>query len=265
MSYIGNNLTIQQYAPQIAYFSGNGSTTVFTLPVGVVSAAQILVVVNNVPQNPSSAFTVSGNTLTFASAPSSGTNNVWVEYTSLQTNTIQPSAGTVNSAQLGTITTIPVAGANIVVPQVAGTAMISGNMPTFFGYQNSNQSVPANTYTKINLQATLFDTASAFNTSTSRFQPVVAGYYQINAAVGTTTVLATSVYYDVFIAKNGNAYAQTTAFGSPANYLSAFIGSVVYLNGSTDYVELYGQSNSAYTTLIGSTNTFLNGSLVRAA
>jgi hypothetical protein len=100
MAYIGNNLTIQQYAPQIAYFSGNGSTTAFTLPVSVVSAAQIIVVVANVVQNPSSAYTVSGTTLTFTSAPPSGTNNIWVEYTSLQTNLIQPAAGTVGTTQL---------------------------------------------------------------------------------------------------------------------------------------------------------------------
>jgi hypothetical protein len=106
MAYVGNNLTVQQYAPQIAYFSGNGSTTVFTLPVAVVSAAQIIVAVDNVIQNPSSAFSVSGTTITFTSAPLTGTNNIWVEYTSLQTNLIQPANGTVNTAQLGTITNI---------------------------------------------------------------------------------------------------------------------------------------------------------------
>jgi hypothetical protein len=100
MAFIGNNLTISQYAPQIAYFSGNASTTAFTLPQAVVSAAQILVFVANVPQNPSSAYTVSGTTLTFTSAPPTGTNNIWVEYTSLQTNTVAPSVGTVGITQL---------------------------------------------------------------------------------------------------------------------------------------------------------------------
>ena len=93
MAYLGNNLTIQQYAPQIAYFSGNGSTTVFTLPQAVVSTAQILVFVANVPQNPFTAFSVSGTTLTFTSAPLTGSNNIWVEYTSLQTNTVTISPG----------------------------------------------------------------------------------------------------------------------------------------------------------------------------
>ena len=100
MSYIGNNLTVQQYAPTISYLSGNGSTTAFTLPYAVVTAAQIIVSIENVIQNPSSSFTVSGTTITFTSAPPSGTNNIWVEYTSLQTNFIQPANGSVSPASL---------------------------------------------------------------------------------------------------------------------------------------------------------------------
>ena len=82
MSYIGNTPTTQGFSPAIDYFSGTGSQTAFTLSRPVASTAQVLVVVNNVTQNPSSAFTVSGNTITFTGAPSAGTNNIYVEYTS---------------------------------------------------------------------------------------------------------------------------------------------------------------------------------------
>ena len=97
MSYIGNTAQNQAYAPQIAYFSGNGSTTAFTLPLPVATAAQIIVSVANVIQNPSSSYTVSGNTITFTSAPASGSNNIWVQYTSPITQVIAPSNGTVNA------------------------------------------------------------------------------------------------------------------------------------------------------------------------
>jgi hypothetical protein len=100
MSYIGNTNSVQQYSPQIAYFSGDASTVAFTLPVSVVSAAQIIVAVANVIQNPSSAFTVSGTTLTFTSAPPSGTSNIWVQYTTLQTNIVTPAASSVGLTQL---------------------------------------------------------------------------------------------------------------------------------------------------------------------
>jgi hypothetical protein len=100
MSYIGNTNTTQGFTPAIDYFSGNASTTAFTLSRPVASAAQVQVVVNNVAQNPSDAFTVSGNTITFTSAPSSGTNNIYVYYTSPITQVIAPGQGTVGLTQL---------------------------------------------------------------------------------------------------------------------------------------------------------------------
>lgn len=100
MSYIGNTATNQAFTPAIDYFSGNASTTAFTLSKPVASVAQVQVVVNNVAQNPSSAYTVSSNTITFTSAPSSGTNNIYVYYTSPITQLIAPSQGTVGLTQL---------------------------------------------------------------------------------------------------------------------------------------------------------------------
>lgn len=85
MSYIGNNYNTQQFTPAVDYFSGNGSTVTFTLSRNIASVAQVICAIDNVIQNPSSAFTVSGNSITFTSAPLSGTNNIWVEYTSLIT------------------------------------------------------------------------------------------------------------------------------------------------------------------------------------
>jgi hypothetical protein len=85
MPYIGNTVQTQGFTPQIDYFNGNGSTVTFTLSRPVVSVAQMIVSIDNVIQNPSSAYTVSGSSITFTSAPLSGTNNIWVEYTSLIT------------------------------------------------------------------------------------------------------------------------------------------------------------------------------------
>ena len=85
MAFIGNTVQTQGFAPAIDYFNGNGSTVTFTLSRPVASVAQMIVAVANVIQNPASAYTVSGNAITFTSAPPSGTNNIWVEYTSLIT------------------------------------------------------------------------------------------------------------------------------------------------------------------------------------
>jgi hypothetical protein len=106
MASIGNSPTQQAFTPAIDYFSGNGSTTAFTLSRPVASVAQVQVVIDNVAQNPSSAYTVSANTITFTSAPLSGTNNIYVYYTSPITQVIAPGQGTVNTTALGNITNI---------------------------------------------------------------------------------------------------------------------------------------------------------------
>jgi Chaperone of endosialidase len=104
MSYIGNTSTTQAFTPAVDYFSGNASTTAFTLSRPVASVAQVQVVVNNVAQNPSSAYTISSNTITFTSAPSSGTNNIYVYYTSPITQTFAPAQGTVNTTSFASST-----------------------------------------------------------------------------------------------------------------------------------------------------------------
>jgi hypothetical protein len=85
MAYIGNTVNNQGFTPAIDYFNGDGTTVTFTLSRPIASVAQVIVAVDNVIQNPSSAFNVVGNSITFTSAPLSGTNNIWVEYTSLIT------------------------------------------------------------------------------------------------------------------------------------------------------------------------------------
>jgi hypothetical protein len=85
MAFIGNTVQVQGFTPAVDYFSGNASTVTFTLSRPVLSTAQMIVSVANVVQNPGSAYTVSGSAITFTSAPPSGTNNIWVEYTSLIT------------------------------------------------------------------------------------------------------------------------------------------------------------------------------------
>ena len=100
MAYLGNSPTQQAFTPAIDYFSGTGSATAFTLSRPVASVAQVQVTIDNVAQNPSSAYTVSANTITFTSAPLSGTNNIYVYYTSPITQVIAPGQGTVNTTSL---------------------------------------------------------------------------------------------------------------------------------------------------------------------
>lgn len=120
--YIGNTPNNQAYTPAVDFFSGNASTTAFTLSRPVASTYQMLVVVANVTQNPGSAYTVSGNTITFVSAPPSGTNNIWVQYTSLLVQVIVPTNSYQVTGPVYTGTAAPLGGATNPITGNTGAA-----------------------------------------------------------------------------------------------------------------------------------------------
>jgi len=67
-------------------FSGTGSQTVFTMSVTPANAESVVVAISGVVQDPTS-YTVGGTTLTFSTAPPSGTNNISYRYLALPTTT----------------------------------------------------------------------------------------------------------------------------------------------------------------------------------
>ena len=81
-------------------FSGDGSTTDFTLDVAPGNVLDIEVFVGNVRQDPNSAYTVSGTTLSFTGAPPSGTNNVYVVHQAKSVGTIDVPTGGVAAGSL---------------------------------------------------------------------------------------------------------------------------------------------------------------------
>ena len=158
---------------------------------------------------------------------------------------------------LGTAPTIT--GATITVASTAAPAF-SAYLPT------TNQSVTTNVWTKVTLSAEVFDTNSNFDSTTNyRFTPTVAGYYQINASIyfnsaTTITTAGTAIY------KNGVLFSYTliqVTIGQGSYPISALI----YLNGSSDYLELYGKNTSTTSPVFayGSDTTWFNGAMVRSA
>ena len=80
MSYVGNVPTTAAFP--FDQFSGNGSTTAFTLSYAPAGTTSIIVSISGVVQNPNS-YSVSGTTLTFTPAPPTGTSNIAVLYLGL--------------------------------------------------------------------------------------------------------------------------------------------------------------------------------------
>lgn len=138
MSYVGNTPTSQSFTSGTDTFSGTGSQTAFTLSRSVNSVNDILVVVNNVDQQPS-AYTISGTTLTMSDAPSSGTNNVYVRYLSTTQQTVAPSQGSVSPNKLTTGGPSWDASGNLSVPgNASATGGVSGTTGSFSGNMSFN-------------------------------------------------------------------------------------------------------------------------------
>lgn len=153
MSYIGNTVENQNYVPAIDYFNGDGSTVAFTLSRPVASVAAVQAVISNVPQNPGSAFTVSGSTITFTSAPPSGTANIYVYYTSPNTQVIQPGQGTVGATQLASgaavanigYTPVNKAGDTVTGALEVNGALTNGGVSVVRMYQNTQSATGVGT------------------------------------------------------------------------------------------------------------------------
>ena len=102
MSYVGNPIDTQNtfQSLQGKRFSGDGSETDFTLDIAPGSVLDIEVFVGNVRQDPNSAYTLSGTTLTFTGAPPSGTNNIYVVHQAKSVGTIDVPTGGVAAGSL---------------------------------------------------------------------------------------------------------------------------------------------------------------------
>ena len=139
----------------------------------------------------------------------------------------------------------------------SATSPVSG--PAFSAYLANTQTVTASTTTKVNFDTELFDTNNNF--ASSRFTPTMAGYYQVNAAIqflGTTNS-SISIY------KTGSNYQQGVYTGINGGNPVLTISSLVYCNGSTDYIEIYG-NNASGTSFNGNILiTWFNGFLARPA
>ena len=92
MAYIGTPAAIGFSKTTKDRFSGDNSTTGFTMSQAASTATDIQVFVDNIRQEPTIAYSTSGATLTFTEAPPTGTNNVYVihQHQALGTGPLPP-------------------------------------------------------------------------------------------------------------------------------------------------------------------------------
>ena len=285
MAYLGNSPARSFISFERQVFTIVNSQTAYTLDHSVNNENDIRLVVNNVVQEPGSgkAYTASGTTLTLSAALTNGTDEMYCVYLGRATATEAPGAGSVGTSQLASeaVTNAKVA-SSIITGQTAETSIatddlillsdtsasgalkkmtranfvsgVGGTMtPAFAATLSADQSLNDTTWTKIEVNTELFDTDNCYDNSTNyRFTPTTAGKYFVYGLIAARSSGADMRWSQTGIYKNGSAAGRSYTYdgnsgGAEFTRKSNYYARIFDMNGSSDYVELYGyiQSGSA--------------------
>ena len=285
MAYVGNPIdTTNTFQSLVGKrFSGDGSTTDFTLDVAPGSVLDIEVFVGNVRQDPNSAYTLSGTTLSFTGAPPSGTNNIYVVHQAKSVGTIDVPALGVSTAsiQADAITEAKIAddavesehlNNNIISGQTAlgatpadtdeflvsdaGTIKrvdysyikAGNNKPLVSVYASADTSMSDNVYLKVPFNTENFDADNTFDSSSNyRFTAPSAGKYLITTQVGVQSNSDDGLYsQQTYLAKNGSEFiGKFQNFGNArARHHYDSITVIASLSAS-DYIEVFTRADWA--------------------
>jgi len=175
----------------------------------------------------------------------------------------------------GTITGLSAGGLpSASITQTNMATGVGNTGPAFSANAGSGTTVTSGVNTKCAFSNEVFDTNNNYNNAGSTvggvpayaFLPTVPGYYQVsvnvNGAGSTATGRVTAI-----ISKNGtNVFLGSTAPQGNANNGYASVSGLIYMNGSTDYIEAYGNIEGTGTLTMNGIN--VNGftaALVRGA
>jgi hypothetical protein len=113
--------------------------------------------------------------------------------------------------------------------------------PAFSAYRTTAQTLTHGAFVKLAADAEEYDTASCYDSTTNyRFTPNVAGYYWCGfhgRLLGTSSLVRTIVTFYKNGASRGRIHDLALSVGTGGYWLNG--SELIYLNGSTDYVEIY--------------------------
>jgi hypothetical protein len=139
------------------------------------------------------------------------------------------------------------------------TAGVPVNGPAFSYYQSSAQTLASSTTTKLTFTTSEFDTTGGMFAS-STFTPTVAGYYQ---ASGGLQVAASATVMVIYLYKNGTLYKQLVS-SNPSTLSGGYGSALVYLNGSTDYIEIYANLATGQALNATAANVYFQAAMIRS-
>ena len=259
--YLGNQpaLSYTSFAKQDFTTS---ATTSYTLDHPVTNENEIALFINFVRQEPTTAYTASGTTLTLTSA-TSATDDMYCVFLGKAVQTVNPPSGSVGLSQLSATGTP--SSSTFLRGDNSWQSAGGDNTPNFSVYRSGNQSLSNSTNTKIQFNAETYDTANAFDSTTNyRFTPQTAGKYFLTAnffAGGSTADLTEA---KISIYKNNSSELEYSldrrTSGNGYNF-SMSVNGLVEANGSTDYFEVFVNATGAGTkNIIGNDyQTFFQG------
>ena len=238
MAYIGNT-------PAASYTSfakqdfTTSATTSYTLDYPVANENEVALFINFVRQEPTTAYSASGTSLTLTSA-TSATDDMYCVYLGKAVQTVNPPNGSVGLSQLSATgtkdATTFLRGDNTFAS--AGGA----NTPAFYAYASSGTACSSGADTKIIFQTEIYDTDGKYDTSTGRFTPTVAGKYFVATQISLASA-QDGANYQCILKKNGSVYAKSQDWMYGGDY-STNLSSVVDLD-TDDYIETFVYHNSA--------------------
>ena len=123
----------------------------------------------------------------------------------------------------------------ITFPAATGTVMVSGNMPAFSAYNSGTQVISSATSTKVVFDTKEYDTNNNF--ASSRFTPTIGGYYSCFASCAMPSA-SNAGETQIYFKKNNTTYYYGQDIQATHTY-NILANSLIYLNGSTDYIEVF--------------------------
>ena len=187
MPFIGNQ-PAEKYSAFTKQDFSTSATTSYTLSQAVANENEIALFINFVRQEPTTAYTASGTSLTLTSATSSS-DDMYCVYLGKAVQTVNPPSGSVGSSQVA---------ASIITGQTAETSIatddtvlihdtsagalrkmtranfvsgVGGDFtPNFLIYQSSNQDVGSGSDTRVVFDTEVYDSDNAFTNTSGNYK-----------------------------------------------------------------------------------------------
>jgi len=205
----------------------------------VANANELALFINFVRQEPTTAYSASGTTLTLTEATSSS-DDMYCVYLGKAVQTVNPPNASVGASQI--------VDASITSGKLA-SGVLPTNTPAFCVYgSGSNQSISSGTNTKVQINNTLFDTHSGWDSSNYKWTVPSGqgGKYYVFAMLGAFSSSNNISNFGVKMRLNGsgsNLISQQQN-NIAMRHLECTL-STFYTFSAGDYIELYGDISAS--------------------